>query len=241
MTAKTLGSPSSTERSSESCPCGWSPGTGKLWPSHGGVAVRWIEDNLIFAEGDWYGQPFRLRTDQRLFLWLWYSYCPSCDEWRYSEGLRGAATGDGKTAFIATIAYLEFAGPPQITPSSPNIPIAAASFDQTDLLFGITATMLGGIGSTVTEAPLCGIFDVFDTEIKFKDGRPGRMFRVAAAAGTNEGGLAHLFICDELHEWGDVGSTKARVHTVIGKSTTKRRTQHGRGRILNLSTAGFDV
>lgn len=207
----------------------------------GGVAVRWIEDNLIFAEGDWYGQPFRCRADQKLFIWRWYSYCPDCEEWRYSDGLRGAATGDGKTALIAAIACLEFAGPDSIAPSSPNIPIAAASFAQADLLFSVAATMLGGIGGTVHEAPLCGLFDVFDTEIKFKDGRPGRMFRVAAAAGTNEGGLPHLFICDELHEWGDVGSNKARVHTVIGKSTTKRRTKRGRGRILNLSTAGFDV
>jgi len=92
---------------------------------------------------------------------------------------------------------------------------------------------------------------VYDTEIRYADGRPGIMKRVAAVAGTNEGGLPSLFVGDELHEWGDVGSTKARVHMVIGKSTKKRRmvcrmpdgreVTRGPGRILNISTAGFDV
>src|SRR5438128_8332137 len=123
--------------------CDWAPGDGELWPTQGPVAVQWIEDNLILAEGDWYGQPFRLRPDQRLFLYRWYEHCPGCGQWRYSDGLRGAATGDGKTAFVAAIVALEFAGPPQIAPASPNIPIAAASFEQADILFSALATMLG--------------------------------------------------------------------------------------------------
>jgi len=217
------------------------PEPDQLWPTQGPVAVPWIEDNLIFAEGDWYEQPFRLRPDQKLFLYRWYEHCPDCGQWRYNDGLRGAATGDGKTAFVAAIVALEFAGPPQIAPVSPNIPIAAASFEQADLLFSALATMLGGRDNKVTEAPLCGFFEIYDTEIKFADGRPGKVFRVAAVAGTNEGGLPHLFVRDELHEWGDVGDRKARVATVIGKSTKKRRTPRGCGRILSLSTAGFDV
>lgn len=141
---------------------------------------------------------------------------------------------------------LEFAGPPQIAVRSPNIPIAAASFDQANLLFGAVATMCGGRDESVPESPLCGFFEVYDTEIKFKDGRPGRIFRVAAVAGTNEGGLPSLFVCDELHEWGPPSTggekaNKARVKTVIGKSTRKRRTSRGCGRILSLSTAGFDI
>jgi phage terminase large subunit-like protein len=133
------------------------------------------------------------------------------------------------------------AGPPQIAPESPNIPIAAASFEQADLLFSAAATMCGGRDNVVKEAPLCGFFEVYDTEIRFADGRPGRMFRLAAVAGTNEGGLPTLFVCDELHEWGETGGRKARLQTVVGKSTKKRRTRRGSGRILSLSTAGFDV
>lgn len=220
--------------------CGWKPRRGALWPSEGAVAVRWIEDNLIQPEGDFFGQPFRLREDQRLFLWRWYSYCRRCTWWRYDEGVRGAATGDGKTTFIAAIGLLEFGGPPQIAPTSPIVPIAAAAWDQADELFRKAGQMVGGQDDQITEAPLCGFFEVYDTKITFRDGRPGVLERVAAVAGTNEGGLPHLFIGDELHEWGEVGSRKARVHTVIGKSTKKRMTPRGPGRILDLSTAGFD-
>jgi len=212
-----------------------------LWPTEGALAVRWIEDNCICGEGDWYGKPLRLRQDQKRFLYRWYEFCPRCSEWHYDEGLRGAATGDGKTQFIAAIAVLEMAGPPSIAPESPNIPIAAASFEQADLLFSAAAIMCGGRDQNVKESPLLGFFEVYDTEIKFADGRPGRMFRLAAVAGTNEGGLPTLFVCDELHEWGETGGRKARLQTVVGKSTKKRKTPRGSGRILSLSTAGFDV
>lgn len=183
----------------------------------------------------------KLRLDQQRFLWRWYEYCPACEDWRYNDGLRGAATGDGKTQFIAAIGVLEFAGPPEIAVDSPNIRIAAASFEQADLLFTAAATMCGGRDQSSPEAPLCGFFEVYDTEIKFADGRPGSIARVAAVAGTNEGGIPTLLIGDELHEWGEPRSRKARVYTVIGKSTMKRSTRHGSGRRLSLSTAGFDV
>lgn len=212
-----------------------------MWPTHGAVAVRWIEDNCICGEGDFFGQLIKLRLDQKRFLYRWYEFCPRCEQWHYDEALRGEATGGGKTQFIACVVVLEFAGPPQVAVPSPNIPIAAASFEQADLLFTAVATMCGGRDQAVKEAPLCGFFEVYDTEIKFSDARPGRIFRVAAVAGTNEGGLPTLFVCDELHEWGEPSGRKARVKTVIGKSTRKRRTPRGCGRQISLSTAGFDI
>jgi hypothetical protein len=231
--------------------CGWEPVPGELWPTEGPRGVRWMQRLLICAEGDWFGKPLKLRADQKRFVYRWYEYCPRCGYWRYDQALRGAATGDGKTTFVAALECLEMFGPPQIAPVSPNIINAAASFEQADLLFSIAGVMLGGRDQAVKEAPLCGYAEVYDTEIKYADGRPGIMKRVAAVAGTNEGGLPSLFVGDELHEWGDVGSTKARVHMVIGKSTKKRRMicrfpdgreiTRGPGRILNISTAGFDV
>lgn len=231
--------------------CGWRPAPGGKWPSEGRAAVRWMESLLICAEGDWFGKPLTLRRDQRRFVWRWYEFCPQCGYWHYDRAVRGAATGDGKTTFVAGLECLELFGPGQIAPVSPNIINAAASFDQADLLFSIAGTMLGGRDQAVTEAPLRGYAEVYDTEIRRADGQPGVMKRVAAVAGTNEGGLPSLFVCDELHEWGDLGSNKARVHMVIGKSTAKRRmvcrlpdgteVARGPGRILNISTAGFDV
>lgn len=227
--------------------CGWRPGPAGIWPSLGGLACRWIQSNVIFGEGDFFGQLFVLRWDQRLFLYAWYEFCPQCEMWRYSEALRFEATGGGKTQFVAAIVALEFAGPPEIAPASPNIPIAAASFEQADLCFGQVAMMFGGRDDDI-DTPLRGLYDVYDIEIKVKGGGPGIIKRVAAVAGTNEGGLPSLFVCDELHEWGDVGTgqpgtSKARTHTVIGKSTKKRWMRgpdRGCGRILNISTAGFD-
>lgn len=242
--------------------CGWVPGfelrttaTGRrqeLWPTEGQRAVRWMQALLICAEGDWFGKPLQLRReDQQAFVYRWYEFCPGCGYWHYDQAIRGEATGGGKTTFAAGLECLEMFGPPQIVPVSPNIINAAASFEQSDLLFSIAGIMLGGRDEAIREAPLCGYAEVYDTEIRYADGRPGVMKRVAAVAGTNEGGLPSLFVCDEVHEWGDVGSTKARVHMVIGKSTKKRRmicrlpdgteVTRGPGRNLNISTAGFDV
>lgn len=244
------------DRSADGCQnCGWEPERGALWPSHGRIAVRWIQENCICGDGDFYGQLVTLRTDQKRFVYRWYEYCPECEYWRYIEGIRTAATGDGKTTFIASLAALEMAGPPEIAPASPNIVISAASFDQANLLYQVTATMFGGRDQKDHMAPLCGLFEVYDKKITRADGSPGLVERVAAVAGTNEGGLPSLFIGDELHEWGDKGSNKGRVYTVIGKSTKKRRVRYeipqddgrirvvyrGPGRILGLSTAGFDI
>lgn len=192
-----------------------------------------------------------MRRDQRRFLYEWFEYCPDCGEWHYNEALWGAATGDGKTALVAAIVAVEFAGPPQyvdddgrvrgIAPASPNIPVSAASWEQADLLFGALKIMFGGTDDEVEEAPLRGMFEVYDAEIKHRGGASGRAFRTAAVAGTNEGGLPTLYVMDELHEWGEQTDRKGRVATVIGKSALKRRTLRGSGRTLALSTAGFDV
>ncbi len=235
--------------------CGWAPAPGQLWPTYGPMAVRWMQANAICGEGDYYGQLIKLRPDQKRFVYRWYEYCPGCDHWRYGEAIRTEATGGGKTTFVAALVALEFAGPPEISPASPNIIISAASFKQANLLYGITATMFGGRDESAKESPLCGFFEVYDTKIGYMDGRPGKVERIAAADGTNEGGGPTLFVGDEMHEWGDVGSNKARVHTVVGKSTKKRNCRHeipqkdgtirvvhrGPGRLLSLSTAGFDI
>ena len=256
MTATTMTPVSPPTSSTPPCRnCGWEPEAGKLWPTFGGKAVKWIEKNCICGHGDFYGQLVVLRPDQKRFLWRWYEYCPACDWWHYDEAIRTAATGDGKTTFVASIVAAEFAGPPEIAPASPNIIVAAASFKQANLLYSITATMLGGRDNIAKESPLCGKFEVYDTITTFRDGRPGQIERVAAVDGTNEGGLPSIFVGDEMHEWGEPGSRKARVATVIGKSTKKRKMRYeipqkdgslrvvfrGPGRQLFLSTAGFDI
>lgn len=243
------------------CPdCGWLP-DGELWPTEGPRAVWWVQRYCVCGEGDWYGQPIVLRPDQKRSLYRWYEFCGGCGHWRYTHWVRTEATGGGKTTFMAAVGVLEVAGPPEIAPVSPDVVMAANSWDQANKLFGAAAIMCGGQGRKVAESPLRDYFEVYDSQIKRSDGRPGLLERVAAVAGTNEGGLPSVFMCDEVHELGDIGETgRARMHVVIGKSTNKRqlrceipvrdgdgqvvgvrKVQRGPGRIIDISTAGFDV
>jgi phage terminase large subunit-like protein len=107
------------------------------------------------------------------------------------------------------------------------VPIGAASREQANLCFGAASAM-------VKNGPLAEFFDVFQYEMQFKDGRPGRMYRIAAEAGTQDGSLPTCFVADEVHEWVD---SKARVHTVVTNSLQKRSPSLE----VNITTAGDPV
>ena len=193
--------------------------------SRGAFVCWWIERHLVHSEGDYFGRPFRLSDEQNRFIWRAYE-ARSDGGRRYRRVLRGRPKGDGKTELAAAIGCVELgAAGEHGFPGSPLIPVAAASFEQADLVFGAAKTM-------ISEGPLAHLFEVYDTEILRKDG-PGRMFRVAAAAGTNDGTRPSLLIADELHEW--TGS-KERVHLVLANGLAKRRDAWE----LNITTAGFD-
>lgn len=192
-------------------------------PSDGGRVCAWIERFLVHGAGDWFGKPFRLSDEQRRTIWRLYE--------RNSDGSRrvrraviGRPKGYGKTELAAAIAIAELAGP--TAPTSPDIPVAAASFEQADLLFGAARAMVG-------EGPLEPFLEAYDKEILRKDG-PGRLYRVAAAAGTNDGGRHSHRVADEVHEW--VGG-KERVHVVLTNGLVKRKNSWG----LDISTAGDDL
>jgi phage terminase large subunit-like protein len=104
--------------------------------------------------------------------------------------------------------------------------MAAASFEQADTVFGSAKTM-------ITEGPLAPLFDCFETEIMPKRG-PGRLYRVAAKAGTNDGRRPTFFVGDELHEW---EGNKERVHLILSNGRSKRQNSWE----LNISTAGWDL
>src|SRR3546814_1424980 len=89
--------------------------------------------------------------------------------------------GNGKTPLSAWVMLCELLGPPIFGPKgSPIIPVGAASFEQADLLFG-------DMRHCCNESPtLKHHVDAYDTEILVKNG-PGRAYRIAAAAGTNDG------------------------------------------------------
>jgi phage terminase large subunit-like protein len=182
------------------------------------VAVRWIERTLVHGEGDFESRPFLLEPWQKKIIYRIYEYDPATLERIVRRVLLVMPKGNGKTPLVSGICDFELAGPCIPTPDgrgglrpSPNIPVAAASYEQADRLFGTAkAAALGG--------PLAAHLEPFDTEILLR-GRMGRLYRVPAVAGTNDGGVPTTFAADEIHEW---DGRKARVHLVIGNGMVKR-------------------
>jgi len=185
----------------------------------------WIEENLVHAEGDYLGEPFLLEPWQQRIVWRLYAYDPQTRRRLVRRALFVMPKGCGKTELTAAIGLAELAGPVvldaqasrplPVRRKAPNIPVGAASFEQADRLYGAARVM-----ATNENSGLAPFVEAYDTEMLLAGGELGRMFRVAAEAGTNDGGLPTCFLADEVHEW--VGR-KARVHLVISNSLAKRQ------------------
>ncbi len=196
--------------------------------SLGPLVAEWIETMLVHGEGDYLGEQFELEDWQAEFVDRLYRFDPVTRRRVVRRALLIMPKGCGKTELTAAIGLFELAGPATlgedgkgVERKAPNIPVAAASFEQADRLFGAAKVM-------AKEGNLAPFVEVYDTEILLK-GRPGRMFRIAAEAGTNEGGLPTCFAADEIHEW---AGRKARVHLVVSSSLAKRAD----GLELNITT-----
>jgi phage terminase large subunit-like protein len=204
----------------------------------GRAVGAWIQANLVHGDGDYFGKPFLLEPFQWPLLEQMYALLPDGTR-RYDEVLIGLPKGQGKTPLAAAVACAEFAGPvvfadwqangmPEgVARLSPDIPVAACSYEQADNVFKACRAMIrhGALGEDC---------EVFDTEILFKDDRPGRMYKVPAVAGANDGGFHSFFVADELHEW--VGP-KERVYLVLSNNRAKRRGAWQ----LAITTAGWDM
>lgn len=190
-------------------------------PTDGPKVIRWIERNCRFGEGDRFGEPVKLELFQKLFLCWLFELKPDGTR-RYRRTLLEVPKGNGKTPLSAWVgAYLV------ATQASAVIPVAAASYEQADLLFG-------DLRSCVKESPtLAPLFDAYEGEVQVK-GQPSRAYKVAAVAGTNDGQRPSAFLADEIHEW--LGN-KARVHLVIENGTAKRADSL----VLNTTTPGADL
>jgi len=193
--------------------------------SRGALVCAYIERNLVHGPGDFYGKPFRLTPEQRRFIWRAHELRPDGRR-RYRRVLLGLPKGSGKTELAAALAVTEFALAGQHGfPASPEIPVAGASWDSAELVFGAAKVM-------IAEGPLEPYFELLDTEILRRDG-PGKLFRVPASHASVEGLRPTFFVADEVHEWTVRGE---RVHLVIENGLAKRRNSWS----LSISTAGWD-
>ncbi len=191
--------------------------------TQGALVAEWLAEYLVHGDGDKYGRPFQLHPFQLDFIEQLYRTDRNGKR-IVKRAVLGLPKGSGKTELAAALAIAELAGP--FAPESPNVIIAAASFEQADLCFGTARTM-------ITEGKLAPYLEAFDTEIMRRDGRPGIMRRVAAAAGTNDGHRPTFLVCDEVHEW---TGAKERVHLILSSGLAKRSDALE----LSISTAGFD-
>jgi phage terminase large subunit-like protein len=154
--------------------------------------------------------------------------------------LIGMGSGNAKTELTAHIGVDELLGP--LAPVSPSIVLSAASWDNASRLFN--AARLAIAGEEGHRGPLYPYFKEGEHLLEDKillPHREGRLYRVAAVAGTNEGGLPSSHLGDELHEW---EGRRERVYVVLGKSLKKRQVLRPlglRGSLqIGISTAGAE-
>lgn len=184
----------------------------------GPAVCNFIEGFLFHSTGDSYGQPFRLRDWQHRIIHDLYETRPDGRR-RYTRALLGLPKGNGKTELAAAIGLYEL-----FASESPIVCVVASSYEQADLVFGAARSM-------VAQSPdLSPLVEPLDREIRLRDG-PGRLHRVAAVTGANDGLRPTVVIIDELHELVDA---KERVHLVLTNGLAKRAD----GLELSITTAG---
>ena len=203
---------------------------GKLPPTLGPVVVRWMESSLTYGPGDLQGEPFKVDSFLKPIIYRLYEYDPETERRLTKRALVGVPKGNSKSEIAAAVGLNELAGLARVETgipvmsTDPDIPVAAASYDQANLVFG---------SARVMAEPLKDFLNIYDTEIHRKEGN-GVLYRVAAAAGTNDGKRPTAFIADEIHEWVD---NKARVHLVLSNGLFKRANSLE----LNITTAGANL
>ena len=176
----------------------------------GARVVKFIEKFCVHGEGDFFGEPFKLDQWQQAIIYEMYEIKDN-GERKYREALIGLPKGNGKTALAAAIGLYELLGSGV---TSPLVAVAAASYEQANLVFGTMKTMCE------ESIFLRDMVETFENEIQVKNA-PGRAFRVAAKAGTADGGRNSCFIADEIHEWNNINLE--RVHYVLSNNTAKRK------------------
>jgi len=208
----------------------------KSRPKHtlGPQVALWITQMCVHGPGDRLGQRIELTKDERRILG-WAYEVDGNGKRQVRRALIGLSKGSRKTEWAAWVALAEMAGPVRFShwdengepvgkrQHDPFVVAAASTYEQADLLFGAAREI-------VTEGPLKDYFEVFDRELLLK-GEPGRLVRVPAVAGANDGLRPTCVVADETHEW--TGS-KQRVALVLENGLSKRTDAWS----LSITTAG---
>lgn len=200
----------------------------------GPLVARWIEANCVHGPGDILGRPVKLRDDEKRFL-AWAYEIDADGNRLVRRGVRGLPKGSRKTEFAAWIAIAEFCGPVRFDrwredgkplarrTRDPYVVAAASTYEQADVLYS-------AITAAINEGPLKQFAECFDREILLSE-ESGKIVRVPAVTGANDGLRPTFVVADETHEW---VAGKSRVHLVLENGLAKRADAWS----LSITTAG---
>lgn len=194
--------------------------------TQGPRVIKWCEANLVHTNGEWIGKPFRFLPWQKPLVYELFEISAKTGLRRYRWAYISVPKKNGKSELAAALALYLLIGDGE---PAPLIPVAAASDDQADLVYGAATTMCK-MSPTLSQ-----ITQVFDKEILVPSIPGAKLKRVAAVAGTNDGQNIHAVICDELHEW--QGPKGKAVWTVLTNGTVNRR----QPLVIQTTTAGYDL
>lgn len=178
---------------------------------------------LVHGEGDVLGQPVRLALFWRYVFARLLEFDPLTGRLAHDRALVGMGKGNIKTETFGMFGVTELCGP--IAPlRSPRVVLSAAGYDQSRELFGAARLSIVGDPDNGLPGPLSAYFrdgdHILEDRILLPDG-VGRIERIAAVGGTNDGGKPTAHLGDEVHEW--ESERARRVYTVQGKSLRKRK------------------
>ena len=195
-------------------------------PTQGFRVIRWIERHCVHTKARWIGRPFKLLPWQKKLILELFEVDPDTGLRRYRWALIGVPKKNGKTELAAALALYFLIGDGEL---QADIPCAAASDEQADLVFGAAKTM---VEMSPTLSAVC---ETYDKEILVPS-RPGaRLYRVAAVGGAGDGGNVFVAILDELHEW--LKEKHKTTWTVLTGGGGVREAPL----VLQITTAGFDL
>lgn len=219
MSAPTLTRPSASPASAPSV-------SGSI-TSRGGHCIAWIERHCVHTKGRWYGKPFRLLPWQKLFIMRLFETDPETGRRVVRESYLRVAKKNGKTELAAALGcYFAQAD----TEPAPEVYCAANSDEQADLIFGAAKIMCEA------SPTLSRITQRFAKEILFQrtDGTTGKLHRLSATVGTNDGLNVSHALFDEIHE---MTRTKGEAMFQVVTNGTAARLDP---LICSFSTAGYD-
>lgn len=199
------------------------------WPTLGDQVADFIEERAVFGPGSLKGQPARLNSDQRLYLYRAYEVFPKghprAGRRRFNRCGMSVRKGSAKTELLAWISYAELhpeapvrwdgferdGTPRQGRPvADPYIPLMANTQEQ------VAELAYGALMVICEEGADPECFDIgLDRILRIDGGRPdGKAVAIAGAPNARDGARTTFQGIDEPHRL-YLPNHKAAVETMI--------------------------